>query len=379
MSNNFTYDLIRTLFFTTIFFLSYILFYNQVFNGYPSDLRAHIGFIDKIVSGEMNLPHPMFHYLSYYLSKALSIDIKISSILTNTFLVLFLSIIIYKIIITNLQKQINKYLVLFLVFIVMYSGTFFLPGLDITKHHYLGNGSITVWHNVTLYMVKIFAFLSFFLFFYALRIEHSRKYLIASLFFAILSIFAKPSFIVMYVPMLFIVLVYSYYTKIQYKKVLYYFLFLSLFTLLSLSYQYYITYENTSNSGVVIALFEVWHHYSNNILVSIIVGNLFVITFAVTVYRYISLESYFAILLLLISITLFAIFAESGKKFLHGNFGWSYTIAQQIVFLSLIIDFYKQYGSINMISKNLLLIALSLQIVDGLYYFIKIFSGGRYL
>ena len=379
MSNNLTYDFIRTLFFTTIFFLSYILFYNQVFNRYPSDLVSQIGFIDKIVSGEIHVSHPMFHYISYYLSKALSIDIKISSILMNAFLVLFLAVVIYKILIANLPKQINKYLVLFLVFIVMYSGSFFLPGLDITKHQYLGNGSITVWHNVTLYMVKPFAFLSFFLFFYALRIEHSRKYLTASLFFAILSIFAKPSFIVMYVPMLFVVLIYAYYMKNQYKKVLYYFLFLSLFTLLSLGYQYYITYEDVSNSGVVIALFEVWHLYSNNILLSIVVGNLFVVTFVVLAYRYISLESYFAILLLLIGIALFAIFAESGPRFRHGNFGWSYLIAQQIVFLSLIIDFYKQYASINVISKNLLLIALSLQIVDGLYYFIKIFNGSGYV
>lgn len=200
----------------------------------------------------------------------------------------------------------------------------------------------------------------------------------ASLLLAIFSIFAKPSFIVMYLPMVFLLLIYTYFFKKYYKELFYYFLTLSLFTLLSLAYQYSITYEAGSSSHVVIALLDVWHLYSNNIPLSIIVGNLFVVTFIIFAHKHISFESYFAIVLLLIGIALFSIFAEEGKRFGDANFSWSYIIAQQIVFLSLLIDFFKKYSQLNRIARNLLMVALSMQIIDGLYYFINIFIGLSY-
>lgn len=60
------------------------MFYNQVFNNYPSDLIAHIGFIPEIINGKF-APHPMFHYLTYFFQKITTVSISLSGVFVNSF------------------------------------------------------------------------------------------------------------------------------------------------------------------------------------------------------------------------------------------------------------------------------------------------------
>ena len=383
--HNIFLDLMTILFFTSIFFVCYLLFYNQAFNGYSSDLIHHIGFIDEFINGNKYIPHPMFHYTTYYLSKALSIDIRLSGVIVNALLVTVLSLIIYKILLVNLRSLKTKYFLLFLVFVVIFSGNFFLPGLGLTRYHYLGNGSIGVWHNVTLYTVKPFAFLSFFGLFYA--IQHNNranfKILFISCLAAILSILAKPSFIITYVPMLFLLATYMIFNRSKYRlkfsSVLYYFIIVFFVTSILFVNQYLNLYvDNEDNSSIIIAPFKFWSTESDNVIVSIFVSNMFVITFLYFAFKHLSLRSSFSIIMLFGGIAVFALFAEAGPRFSHGNLGWIYLTAQPIAYLSVIIDFVNRYSLIKPFSRNILLLTLSLHIVGGVYYFIKIFNGMSY-
>lgn len=154
-------------------------------------------------------------------------------------------------------------------------------------------------------------------------------------------------------------------------------LFLS--TLCLLIYQAKITYSMSQESSIILAPFEVWHLYSDNILLSIFLANIFVITFSLIAFKYLSLRSIFALIMFLISILIFILFAEEGFRFTHGNFFWSYELAMQLIYLSYIIDLINKFEQINSKIKSFLILCLSLQFIFGIYYFVKIFFGGLYV
>lgn len=378
-NNNIFEDMIKPIFFTSIFIITYILFYNQIFSAsggmYPSDFPPHIGFINEVIAGKMYLPHPLFHYLTYYVSIIFGIDIKLAAILIAASLVTVLSIIVYKILLLNLSNK-NTYFILFLVFVITFSGNFYLPGLNLTKFHYLGNGSISVWHNITLLLVKPLALTSFYLLFYYLDTKKIGMLLI-SLLMAILSIYAKPSFILIFLPTVFALLLFMYMQKLTINCILFYSISLLVSSGVILS-NMYLNYTGTGAS-IVLAPFTVWNLYSNNITLSILISNLFVLSFMVLGFKHVSLKSWFSILMLVISILIFALFAESGPHLNHGNLGWSYLIAQPIAYLFVIIDFVNNYSTITPFKKNVLNTTLSLHLIGGVYYFIKIFMGLFYL
>jgi len=378
--NSYLYNLVKYFFYLSIFLLSYNLFYNQVFLSYPSDLPSHIGFIPDIIKGTKFLPHPLFHYITYFIAKSTTLTLELSAILVNSFLIVFLAITIHIIIHKNIDKDVNKYLVLLLVFIVLYSGTPHIPWLHLTQHFYIGTGSISVWHNVTIYMVKPFAFISFFLFFYVSNTFFNKKLLVISLFSACISIFAKPSFIVVFLPIVILYTFYMYFKQNQYLKYfIRYSLILLAFSIFILGEQYLNTYQ-TSNSKVVLAPLLVWSYYSKNIFMSIIISNLFVFSFSILNFKYLSERSTFSLIMLSGGILLFALFAESGDKCYDANFSWSYIITQQIAYLSVLLDFINNYQKIQSLTKQrILYFVLMLHIVFGLIYFTKIFLGGSYL
>lgn len=324
-------------------------------------MLAHVSFIDNVINEKTNVSHSFFHYITYGFHKLLNIDIIASSVAINTIFVLILSITIHLIIIFSVEKKTSKYLILLLVFTVMYSGTLPLHKIGLTKYQYLGNGSISVWHNVTLFMVKPFAFASFFLFFYAANINlvYEKIILITSYVLAIVSIWAKPSFIVVFMPA---ILIYSCYFYIIGKKSKLFFIYASIMTLSSiflLAWQASITYSSgDQGSGVIFAPFQVWNLYSNNILLSIVVANIFSVSFICSSYKNVSERSKLSFLMFLGGVAMFVIFAESGERFRHANFAWSYVLTMQLLYLSTIVDFTNRFYEINYKVRNFLLICI---------------------
>lgn len=121
--------------------------------------------------------------------------------------------------------------------------------------------------------------------------------------------------------MIILYLIYEVYkNKFTNKNILIYAILLTLFSIIILFYQANGTYGIEEKSNVIIAPFKVWKLYSENILISIIVANLFILLFFVTNYKYLTKRSIFSSIMLIGSILLFLLFAEEGFRFTHGNF-----------------------------------------------------------
>jgi len=74
-----------------------------------------------------------------------------------------------------------------------------------------------------------------------------------------------------------------------------------------------------------------------------------------------------------------ATIAESGKRYHHGNFTWSYVLAQQLIFVFSMIEFMKWHKkAVGSFWYNLTAAVLSLHIVSGMIYTVRIWSGGFY-
>jgi hypothetical protein len=76
-----------------------------------------------------------------------------------------------------------------------------------------------------------------------------------------------------------------------------------------------------------------------------------------------------------VSIAYAAFLAESGPRFNHGNFFWSYMISLSLLYVFSLIDYFKNMVHIKPFIKLFLNIILSWQILVGLFYFIKIMIG----
>ena len=377
---------IFSLYFCFILFLSYILFYNQVYNNFPSDLSGHIRFTAEVSDGVSHIPHRLFQYIVIGVSNLFGINFPRSAIIVNALSVVFLVITFYVIAEKNFKKY--KYEIkLLVVVLATFSGTFYLPELGLTSNHYLGNGSISIWHNPTLALLKPIALISIYLFCNACLYEKLRiQKLVVSCIFAIVSIMAKPSFIVVFLPaILSVALLMQFVPKflnhlsVSNKYVWIYAGFLFLFSIFILSIQFNIAFNGADGGGMVVAPLKVWHLYSKNIAISIIIGNLYLINVYFIKYSRLSFASLISLCMLVEGAVLFAMFSETGERSSSGNFSWSYVLMQNLAFFFILIDFIKNFQLMSKTGKWCGSLIFSMHFCGGLYYFIKIFNGGSFV
>ena len=143
-----------------VFIISYFLIYMESMNLILSDTRPHIKFIQQYIDGTLYIPHPLWHLGTYYASRLLAVDFSVGASVFTAFLMTLYTLIIYKIA-QSLDEYKENYAKWFLItFIALTIGPLF--NMSFSLHIYLGTGSPSVWHNVTLLAVKPFALLSLF-------------------------------------------------------------------------------------------------------------------------------------------------------------------------------------------------------------------------
>ena len=182
-----------------VFITAYYFVLMQVSNMIAADITQHIAFLDQYFKGEVYIPHPIWHAGVYYLSRLLEVDYGAAASLFTAFLITLYAIIIYKTA-QSLDDHPGNEATWFLITIIALTiGPFFVMSLN--PHIYMGPGSPSVWHNVTLLTVQPLALLSVFftIEFYA---SDRIKYFVLALLVAALSIFAKPNFIIVFLPSL---------------------------------------------------------------------------------------------------------------------------------------------------------------------------------
>ncbi len=245
-------------------------------------------------------------------------------------------------------------------------GPLIIPGDYII---YLGKGSPNIWHNITIWVVKPFAFLTIVSILIAIQANDSKYYFFAYIL-SVISLFAKPSFIIMFLPAIFLVaIINKYFTKdfwIFYGT-------LALTSLIILLYQFSNTF---SKSEIIFDFLGVWSTNSSNIALSIVLGLAFPLLFVILNKKVLE-EPLFQILWIqvFIGITLYALFAQSGKQYMHANFSWSYMIAMNLLYVFSIVRFACIYQKLTAVKRYLLSSILLIQVIIGTYYFIQILQG----
>ena len=355
-----------------VFVISYSFASMQVSGLVASDTGLHMGFIKEVMDGAP-YTHPLWHIGTHYLSQLLGVNYGIGAALFTALLITLYAAIIYKIAQSLDGSQGNEAKWYLVTMIALTIGPFFL--VNYYSRIYMGSGSPSVWHNVTLLTVQPLALLSVFFtikFFASDRL----KYFVLAVLVTIVSIFAKPNFIIVFLPSL---VVYMLLKKYFDKRQLQFALITILLSVAILAYQFMSLQEINSKDGssIVFDFLGVWSIYTPSVVVSILMA--LGLPFLITLFNYQSVKKNeyikFTWLLILFSTILFACFAEGGKRYSDGNFSWSWMISLSLIYIFTIIEYFKQYFTMPGIVRYSLLAMMLYQVYVGWYFVIGMFNG----
>jgi len=380
---------LKYLFFGSLFLASFYLSYHQAVQeplfedgavkvkAFPSDTLPHIKFTQQFFDGETYIAHPLWHICTYSISKLTTLELDLSAALASSLILLVWAFLIYytlrKTLYTTLQDLAPYKQEILLLASTM--SLFFIAPLVFPPYDHLiasGVGSPNLWHNITLWAVKPFALLSVLLTFWALKQQTMKLYILATIAI-IISIFAKPSFIIMFLPAL---ILFFFYKKEFAKPNIKFLLSIIMISTLVLLFQYINTYDFNTKKRIIIDFLGVWSTQTSNIPMSL----LLVLLLPALVYKFSPTAQKNNLLTLswlqvLIGIILFATFAEEGKQYLHGNFGWSYQIALSLLYIFSMTEFLSSYSLLSKLKRYILLFLFTVQTYIGLEYFYKILEG----
>lgn len=391
MKHPFLSKLLLFSFFIIMLYLLYTLNYHQIFdftykvtfessaNGkltahyitaYTSDTPNHIQFAKALFEKGRFISHPLWHTTIFLIAKIFHTSYEYGALIASTFYLMLWVFLVYTLV-SKFLKNTLIYEKIFVTFTICMIGPLNIPWYD--PMIFQGVGSPNLWHNVTLWTVKPFALLS--LFFTIQGIEKkSRKLLVYAFLASLLSIVAKPSFIIAFLPAL---LLFALIHKLWKEKgFLIFYSTLTLVTIGILFYQYLHTFQS-NDSHIIIAPFAVWCINSPNIPLSILLGLAFPTLYTLLNTQSLLENRYILLswLLTFISIIYYATFAQAGKFYTDGNFGWSYMISMSLLYLFSIIEFFSKINILAWYKKYILLTILIIQLTIGIVYFYAIYNG----
>jgi len=360
-----------------IFLVSMFLISHQLLEGYPSDTTFHMRSVEQLFDGTLFVPYPLWHICVHYMSYVTINDKMAASLVTAIFITLWAYIIhgvLHYLLGEAHEDRVSTFKILSLVSVIFVIGPIYLPFFN--EKIYFGQGSPNVWHNVTLFTVKPFALLTFFFTILVLKNNNIRNYFILSIIFLTLSMFAKPSFALVFIPAL---LVY-YISRRKYTNITFIFVCTMLAIFMSIAYFQYLNMFGENQTKIIIDFLGVWSQFSPNVLISILLGLGFPSAFLMLNFR-ISMEDdwiYLAWLMTVISIILYAFLAEEGERYGHGNFGWSYLVSMSILYIFTIAKFAEIMSSLGRFKVLTLNSILLYQVGVGIFYLSKILNGRGY-
>ncbi len=265
--------------------------------------------------------------------------------------------------------MLHSYTLILITLSIIIIGPLCIPWYD--KIIFLGQGSPNIWHNVTLWTVKPFALLSMIFIIKAIQTEKNLYYIFTVLTL-VTSLFAKPSFAIMFLPAL---AIFTLIKKIKDKQFLIFYIILGTISVGILLYQFTHTFSN-GDSKVIFDFLGVWSQSTQNIPISIVLALAFPMFFVLLESKIIH-DDYILLswLQIFIGILFYAFFAQTGKYYAHGNFAWSYVLAMSLLYLFSIVIFFEIYKQLHIFKRYMLLSLLTIQVLIGLYYFVRILQG----
>lgn len=382
MANNFPRKvslkpLYIAIYFTCVFSLSFYLFYLE--NKLPNDIYLHIKDIPSYIKNLKNTAEFGFELSIYLLSKITSLSYTTVALNFLALVVTFLAYLKLRLIKQRFSNVQSAY---FFTSCLMLVSCIYLPFYNYNL--YLGQGSPNVWHNPTLLLVKIFAFIITPLA-AEFCLQKNPKILIIIAGLLLISLIYKPNFGLIFIP------AWGAYLAIHQNKnwrLLFYTLLAIFPSLLFLLFEKYeVTHLSAMlNESFVLAPFKVLHHYVPNLLVSFLLATAF--PFAMLVFRFkqVIQNHYLQLcwLMLIFGYTELALFAETGSQMYAGNFGWGYLIALDLLFVFSFIELLNWLNNSELKNRlesttlGFVCVLFSLHLTSGIYYLLQIFTTNNY-
>jgi len=376
------------LFFVILSIYSYIVYFSS--KRIDADFYAHVEHIININQGIKSYPPNFFFYfianlLSFFTSNRFFLYIV---------LILLLSVsTIFKYIITKrivsdyifadpLFKRKFVILISFICFFIYAIPDPFL--FFIHKRMYLGKIAPVVWHNSTSILLFPFALL---LFWKQLQLiigkhKNTTKNILTIVFLIFLNIIIKPSFIFVFIPATFLILVQSFLIKkIKFRELLFRIsplLFGLLLIILSSSLIYLFQYGSfqAESSSISINLFFIYKLFSPLVYFPVaLLFSLFLPILSIVFYPNILKFKPFsyAFILFVFSILIAVVFVESGPRLYHLNFLWQNIFTSYLLFLTNLIFLFNNYNkNLKFDYKFIILMMLMFcHFISGFLYLFK--------
>jgi hypothetical protein len=388
-SNKVFFNIIRLLTYFVIGYLSFLIFYYQAYQGFDTDLPYHVDRINPIITGQYYLPHSFFHYLVYYIHLIFA-EFSLHTSMLNIAIWLLSALIViilditYRIFVARVDKEHHKLTLLFasvsLIFVTPIYLWFF------NKNLYLGQWSPNIWHNPTILLLKPFAIVTlFFTIIYFSENQIFNKIWVKILFslFIALSTWAKPSFVISFIPATYLYL-FFYHKKIFKSFVNASLLFLPTIAVLALqflqTYSQDIQSTNDLRDTIVFTFFGVTKLYSPNVFISLLLAIAFPLFLLIVDFKNCLKDQYLMLSWLNTVIAyLYASFLAEKFKFDQGAFTFGYSLALLLLFIFSLIHFLKFYHyNKAKFSYICLTLLFSLHLCSGIYYFFNYLLTGIY-
>jgi len=371
--------------FLIIFLYGFTVFFMIMYVPAIVDIKIHnLHLIDYLALGYFPLP-PGYYFLIYILDLVLhyKYPFVVSSFLVTTFFLWWK----YNLLNNWVSKELpfRPIIVFSISLTFLFLSPIFIPAID-GDFWYLGKLTQTIWHNSTLIASFPFCILLFKKTFDWIETKKLADFYCLIVFCAAI-LLIKPSFLFCYVPAL---PIYAFLKEKKLSTLFWHSSTLSLVLFVLILFEKFVIfswdpmiseiYSDEERSEVVINLFFVWLHFSDqsifDFLSSIPLILIYLILWGKKAFEYQYFT--FSFLLLFFALLIYAVFAESGFRELHGNFYWQIPIALFLTHLSIVFDVGKSYFNNNgkpTIKVIVLLVIYLIQFGFGLTYWLRIFTG----
>lgn len=329
-------------------------------------------------------PEPLWHLMTYGLVKLLHCRVEIAAGIVSGLLMVITYIIAY-FAISKTVPGLESYETAALDLVLHLAGAVYVPFFN--KEPYLGQGTPNIWHNPTTIAVRPVALLIFVLVSAMLltcRKEEFEKGLpagkaILTAVLLVLSCLAKPSFVQVFYPAIFTLMIIW---LIMYKgrslKIALQLLAVCIPSLIVMILQFVAAFYggNSESGGITIAPFVVAGARTPSIPISMLLLLAFPLLMLVisAVKKSLSWEDALAWLMLFWGLIWRLFLAEKGERTYHGNFSWGYMLAVYLVWYCAVRSYLKFYFSEQMTGNKrgvgfvLATVVLAAHLLSGLYY-----------
>lgn len=362
--------------------INFYAFYIAIIKDYNIDIKEHLFMLQSSISSS-TIPIPPLYYESVYffhLITGLSVGAGAIFVLSSAAALKYY--FSHQLLPTNSDKRVEiiKNLLLFIVLVMTPIAIPF--GVDV--RWFVGKFGSTLYHNSTL--IFVFPF-SLKLFVDSLKFPSNVSFRssFGLIVLGLLVALAKPSFLF---PFIIVFPLYVFWSFKNINKAVVVSLSISLIILTVILVEKYFIYSganwiyNTDTSAkVVLAPFQVWRILSHNMPLSFATS--FILLFYILIFysdlTIKKLNFQYALTLLVVSLLIFFLLAETGKRLPHGNFFWQIPISVLICYLIFLRNILNESNfQIKGLRFYFLQLILLLYFVSGILYYVRFVFLGYY-